>query len=73
MLGNNMLKNIMICNLNANFMQVTLQAPVNITEFPYLQHVNALGRPRGDVGAGVARLLGTKLRPPPPLITHHLR
>ena len=28
------------------------------------QHVNSLGRPRGDVGAGVARLVGTKLRPP---------
>ena len=46
-------------------MQAALQAPVNITEFPYLQHVNALGRPRGDVGAGAARLVGTKLRPPP--------
>ena len=39
--------------------------------FPLLQHVNALGRPRGDVSMGVARLVGTKLRPP--LITPHRR
>ena len=35
---------------------------------PLLKHVNALGRPKRDVTFGVARLVGTRLRPPP-LIT----
>ena len=64
MLRNNILTDAMMCNLNPNFIQVALQAPVSITEFSYLQLVNALGRPRGAVGVGVARLVETKLRPP---------
>ena len=32
--------------------------------FPLLKHVNALGRPKRDVTFGVARLVGTRLRPP---------
>ena len=32
--------------------------------FPLLKHINALGRPKRDVTFGVARLVGTRLRPP---------
>ena len=31
---------------------------------PLLKHVNALGRPKRDVTFGIARLVGTRLRPP---------
>ena len=31
---------------------------------PLLKHVKALGRPKRDVTFGVARLVGTRLRPP---------
>ena len=45
-----MLTYALTCNFSTNGICVVRQATLNVVHFPYLQHVNALGRPRGDVG-----------------------